>query len=52
MTSGLGDYDDRKLEQWTWNNPNNDWTPINLLQNVSSTLMFAPGNSITCYLFN
>jgi len=43
MTSGLGDYDDGKLQQWTWDHPNDDWTPINLLQNVSRYLVQKTG---------
>jgi len=44
MTSGLGDYDDPKLQAWTYSHPDEDWTPINLLQNVSRYLYFKPGS--------
>eukprot|EP00493_Phyllostaurus_siculus_P012987 UN13176 len=43
MTSGLGDYNDPKLQAWTYGHPDEDWTPINLLQNVSRYLYFKPG---------
>lgn len=44
MRSGIPDYDDYALRQWTLANPNSDFLPINFLQNVSKKFLFQPGH--------
>lgn len=42
MQSGLADYDDRALKEWTLEHKG-DWLPSNYLHNVSKQFLFPPG---------
>lgn len=43
MRSGIPDYDDGALREWTLRNPSKDFLPLDFLHNVSKQFLFAPG---------
>ena len=44
MRSGIPDYNDQVLRQWSIDHPKQDWLPSNYIKNVSRTFLFAPGS--------
>ena len=43
MQSGLGDYDDLPLQNWTINHPSQDYLPMNYLEDLNKHFLFDPG---------
>eukprot|EP00494_Astrolonche_serrata_P003920 UN03929 len=49
MQSGLGDYNDEALQKWTIDNPDKDWTPYDLLYNLTKTLLLLLVKAVLLY---
>eukprot|EP00040_Diaphanoeca_grandis_P021185 m.112851 g.112851 ORF g.112851 m.112851 type:complete len:518 (-) comp28222_c1_seq2:50-1603(-) len=43
MRAGLHDYNDTWYADWTWEHPDEDWSPFDILHRLNKTFVCAPG---------
>eukprot|EP00038_Savillea_parva_P026358 m.53450 g.53450 ORF g.53450 m.53450 type:complete len:533 (+) comp7460_c0_seq1:95-1693(+) len=48
MQSGMNDYDDLAVQQWTYTHPSSDYSPFDFLATMNKTLVCEPG-TCGCY---
>ena len=46
MTSGIKDYNDRQMENWTIYHPNDDYTPFDYLYSLDKKFNCVPGKCL------
>ena len=44
MSSGIGDYNDIAMENWTWNHPDGDISPLDYVWECNKTFLCQPGD--------